>query len=379
MTSEPAAGARAIDLANRVSESLSRAIVGHEATIQQLLVAVLARGHVLLEGVPGTAKTLLVKALALTLGMEFKRVQMTPDLMPSDITGNQVFDLAGNQFHFHPGPIFTTVLLADEINRAPAKTQSALIEGMQERQVTIDGTPHALPENFTVFATQNPIEYEGTYPLPEAQLDRFMLKLLVPYPVPEAEDELLGRYNRGFDSDRLAEAGVAAVTDDAEIAQVRREIQSVNAEPGVLHYIGEIVRNTRENPNLILGCSPRAAIMLLKASKVLAGLRGRGFVTPDDVKAIALPALRHRLILRPEADIEGLSPDAILEGVLAGVEVPRYRVRLRLPVGAGSCARDAVRRRRPPSSPPPPPPSPPPRPPGAHGGSRYPPGSPALA
>jgi len=248
---------------------------------------------------------------------------MTPDLMPSDITGTQVFDLAGNRFHFRRGPIFTTVLLADEINRAPAKTQSALLEGMQERQVTVDGQRHELPEDFTVFATQNPIEYEGTYALPEAQLDRFMLKLLVPYPAPEAEDELLQRYNQGFDADRLAEAGVTPVTDDAEIAQVRREIQSVNAEPGLLHYVGEIVRSTRENPNLILGCSPRAAVMLLKASKVLAGLRGRTFVTPDDVKAIALPALRHRLILRPEADIEGLSPDAVLQGVLAGVEVPR--------------------------------------------------------
>ena len=323
MTSDSAAATRAGDLARRISDTLGKAIVGHETTIQQLLVAVLARGHVLLEGVPGTAKTLMVKALAITLGMEFKRVQMTPDLMPSDILGTNVFDLTSNEFHLRPGPIFTTILLADEINRAPAKTQSALLEGMQERQVTIDGERHVLSENFTVFATQNPIEYEGTYPLPEAQLDRFMFKLLVPYPESAAEDELLRRYHEGFDADRLEEAGVGPVTNDEELAEVRREIQSAGAEPAVLHYVGEIVRATRGNPSLVLGCSPRAAVMLLQASKVLAGLRGRGFVTPDDVKAIATPTLRHRMILRPEADIEGLSPDDVIEGVLATVPVPR--------------------------------------------------------
>lgn len=323
MTHDPFAASRAVDLTGRITATLRKAIVGHETTMQQLLVAVLARGHVLLEGVPGTAKTLLVKALSIALGMEFKRVQMTPDLMPSDILGTNVFDVSSQSFHLRQGPIFTTVLLADEINRAPAKTQSALLEGMQERQVTIDGERHVLSENFTVFATQNPIEYEGTYPLPEAQLDRFLFKLLVPYPEASAEDELLGRYHAGFDADRLAEAGVAAVTDGAELSEVRREIQGLGAEPDLLHYIGEIVRATRDNPNLVLGCSPRAAVMLLQASKVLAGLRGRSFVTPDDVKAVALPALRHRLILRPEADIEGLSPDDVIQGVLATVEVPR--------------------------------------------------------
>ncbi len=323
MTTERSVPRQASDLATRVTGSLSKAIVGHDAVIQQLLVAVLARGHVLLEGVPGTAKTLLVKALSISLGMEFKRAQMTPDLMPSDILGTNVFDLASQTFHFRPGPIFTTILLADEINRAPAKTQSALLEGMQERQVTVDGERHVLPENFTVFATQNPIEYEGTYPLPEAQLDRFTFKLLVPYPESEAEDELLQRYSDGFDADRLEEAGVTAVTSDEELGRVRREIQGIRAEPPVLHYIGEVVRATRTNPNLVLGCSPRAGVMLLQTSKTLAALRGREFLTPDDVKAIALPTLRHRLILRPEADIEGLSPDQVIEGVLATVEVPR--------------------------------------------------------
>lgn len=315
--------AHATDLAGRLSGTLGKAIVGHESTIQALLVAVLAGGHVLLEGVPGTAKTLLVKALSLALGMEFKRVQMTPDLMPSDIVGTNVYDANAQSFRLRRGPIFTTVLLADEINRAPAKTQSALLEGMQERQVTIDGERHQLPANFTVFATQNPIEYEGTYPLPEAQLDRFMLKLLIPYPAAQAEDELLKRYNEGFDADQLEAAGVKPVTDDYELATVRRQVRALSAEPAVLHYVGEVVRATRLNPNLVLGCSPRAAVMLLQASKVLAGLRGRTFVTPDDVKSMALPVLRHRIVLRPEADIEGLSADDILQGVLATVPVPR--------------------------------------------------------
>lgn len=323
MTPEGSITGRASDLVQRVNQSLSRAIVGQETPVQQLLVALLARGHVLLEGVPGTAKTLMVKALAVTLGMEFKRVQMTPDLMPSDILGTNVFDPGSRQFSLRKGPIFTTVLLADEINRAPAKTQSALLEGMQERQVTIDGERYPLPDNFTVFATQNPIEYEGTYPLPEAQLDRFLFKVIVPYPTPAAEDELLARYNSGFDADRLAEAGVVPVTEGEELMQVRREVQSLRAEADVLHYIGEIVRTTRSSPNLILGCSPRASVMLLQAAKCLSALRGREFVTPDDVKDIAIPALRHRIILRPEADIEGLSPDDVIAGVLSAVEVPR--------------------------------------------------------
>lgn len=314
---------RASELARRVTEVLQRAVVGHENTLQALLVAVLARGHVLLEGVPGTAKTLLVKALAIALGMDFKRVQMTPDLMPSDIVGTNVYDAQGQAFRLRRGPVFTTILLADEINRAPAKTQSALLEAMQERQVTVDGERHELCADFTVFATQNPVEYEGTYPLPEAQLDRFLFKLLMPYPSPEAEDQMLSRVNAGFDSDHLAEAGVQPVTSAEELGAVRASLQGLGAEPAVLHYIGEVIRATRTNPNVVLGCSPRAAVMLLQASKVLAGLRGRAFVTPDDVKAVAAPTLRHRLILRPEADIEGMTADQVIAGVLATVQVPR--------------------------------------------------------
>lgn len=314
---------RAADLARRVTEVLQKAVVGHENTLQALLVAVLARGHVLLEGVPGTAKTLLVKALAIALGVEFKRVQMTPDLMPSDILGTNVYDTHSQTFRLRRGPVFTTILLADEINRAPAKTQSALLEAMQERQVTVDGERHELPANFTVFATQNPVEYEGTYPLPEAQLDRFLFKLLMPYPSVQAEDEMLARVNAGFDPDRLAQAGVHAVTSAEELGAVRASLQHLSAQPPVVHYIGEIIRATRTHPSVVLGCSPRAAVMLLQASKVLAALRGRAFVTPDDVKAVAAPALRHRLILRPEADIEGVTADQVIAGVLATVEVPR--------------------------------------------------------
>jgi MoxR-like ATPase len=314
---------RAADLARRVTEVLQKAVVGHESTLQALLVAVLARGHVLLEGVPGTAKTLLVKALAVALGMDFKRVQMTPDLMPSDIVGTNVYEAQSQTFRLRRGPVFTTILLADEVNRAPAKTQSALLEAMQERQVTVDGERHELPANFTVFATQNPVEYEGTYPLPEAQLDRFLFKLLMPYPAAQAEDEMLARVNAGFDADRLAQAGVQPVTTAEELGAVRASLQALGAEPPVLHYIGEVIRATRTNPNVVLGCSPRAAVMLLQASKVLAGLRGRAFVTPDDVKAVAAPTLRHRLILRPEADIEGMTADQVITGVLATVEVPR--------------------------------------------------------
>jgi MoxR-like ATPase len=311
-------------LADLIRERVGRAIVGQGAVIDQVLVALLARGHALIEGVPGTAKTLLVKAVALALGRDFKRVQMTPDLMPSDITGTSVYDLPSSSFHLRRGPIFTAVLLADEINRAPAKTQSALLEGMQERQVTIDGESHRLDPDFTVFATQNPIEYEGTYPLPEAQLDRFLLKIVVNYPAEAEELEILQRRHAGFRDDDLAAVGITPVTDaDVDLAACRRAPQAVKVSDEVLRYIASLTRLTRDNPNLVLGCSPRATVMLLDASKVLAALRGREFVTPDDVKDIAPATLRHRVILRPEADIEGLSADDIIAGVLASVPVPR--------------------------------------------------------
>jgi len=310
-------------LADQVRAQMAKAIVGQDDVIEQLLVAVLARGHVLLEGVPGTAKTLMVKVLALCLGRDFSRVQMTPDLMPSDILGTSVFDLQTNSFNLRRGPIFTTFLLADEINRAPAKTQSALLEGMQERQVTIDGVGHPLDHDFTVFATQNPIEYEGTYPLPEAQLDRFLLKVIVEYPDEAEEVDILRRRHKGFRDDELAAAGIEQIGSADQLAACRQAVLGITATDEMLQYIAAITRLTRDNPQLVLGCSPRASAMLLEAAKVLAALRGRDFLTPDDVKDIAPATLRHRLILRPEADIEGLSADDVIASVLAAVPVPR--------------------------------------------------------
>ncbi len=313
----------AVKLAERLEEMMGHAIVGQRRAIQEMLVAVLAGGHVLLEGVPGVAKTLMVRALGACLGRQFTRVQMTPDLMPSDILGTYVFDAASSDFHLRRGPIFTQFLLADEINRAPAKTQSALLEGMQERQASIEGVTHPLPPEFTVFATQNPIEFEGTYPLPEAQLDRFMLKVMVEYPTLEEEDGLLRRYHEGFDAMDLAGAGLEPVVDEAALARCRAEIASVRVEDELFGYIAAITRATRDNPSVLLGCSPRASVMLLLTSRVLATLRGRDYLIPDDVKQMAPPALRHRMVLRPEADIEGLSADDIIAGVLASIEVPR--------------------------------------------------------
>jgi MoxR-like ATPase len=311
------------ELAAKIQAMVGRAIVGQERLIQETLVAVLAGGHVLLEGVPGTAKTLLVKALAIALGQEFRRVQMTPDLMPSDVLGTYVFDLNTNEFHLRKGPIFTSFLLADEVNRAPAKTQSAMLEGMQERQVTIDGVTHPLPSDFTVFATQNPIEYEGTYPLPEAQLDRFLVKLIVDYPTATEEEALLQRYHTGFDAQDLAAAGVAAATTTEELAAARRSILALTVSDEIISYIAQLIRTTRESPSLVLGCSPRASVMLLQAAKVLAALRGKDYLSPDEIKAVAPAVLRHRVVLRPEADIEGTRPDDVVRSVLAAVPVPR--------------------------------------------------------
>jgi MoxR-like ATPase len=313
----------AATLAGRVQEMMARAIVGQERVVQELLVAVLAGGHVLLEGVPGVAKTLMIRALSACLGREFRRVQMTPDLMPSDIVGTSVYDTRTADFHLRWGPIFTQMLLADEINRAPAKTQSALLEGMQERQVTIDGVTHPLPDGFTVFATQNPVEFEGTYPLPEAQLDRFMLKILVEYPSRDEEDALVARYHEGFDPMDLSSVGLTVVSDAEIMKACKAEILSVQVAPDVIGYVSEVTRATREEPSVLLGCSPRASVMLLLTSKVLAAVRGRAYLIPDDIKDMALPALRHRMILRPEADIEGLTPDDVVRQVLDSVPVPR--------------------------------------------------------
>ena len=314
---------RTYELAERVQGAVGKALVGQRRLVQECLVAVLAGGHVLIEGVPGTAKTLLVKALAIALGKDFKRVQMTPDLMPSDIVGTYVYDLERRQFRLRRGPIFTQFLLADEINRAPAKTQSALLEGMQEKQVTIEGERHPLDEDFTVFATQNPVEFEGTYPLPEAQLDRFMLKVVTDYPARDEEMALLRRFDEGFRDTDLEGAGVRQVTTPEEIRECRREIDQVTVSDEVIGYIADLARATRDHPLLTLGCSPRASAMLLLAAKTLAALRGKDYLGPDEIQAMAPATWRHRIILRPEAEVEGQRPDDVIASVIAAVPVPR--------------------------------------------------------
>ncbi len=321
--SEAAFSTATARLYRRMEDAAARALVGQRIQFELLVVALLSGGHVLLEGVPGTAKTLMAKILALLVDAQFQRIQFTPDMMPSDIVGTSVFDLQTGRFYLRQGPIFTQVLLADEINRAPAKTQSALLEAMEERQVTLDGERNALAFPFFVLATQNPVEYEGTYPLPEAQLDRFLFKVLVPYPSPDAEIELLRNYDRGFDAHELDAVGIEPVLGAEELRLVMGEIRQVTIDDDVLRYIGAIVAATRSSPDLTLGASPRASIGLLQAGKSLAAIRGRAYITPDDIKALAAPVLRHRLILRPEAEIEGLTPDRVIERTLARVPVPR--------------------------------------------------------
>jgi MoxR-like ATPase len=310
---------RAVVLA--VRDEMAKVVVGQQSVVTGLMVALLVRGHVLLEGVPGVAKTLLVKALAASLDLDFKRVQFTPDLMPSDITGQTI--LSQGQFRFREGPVFTNLLLADEVNRTPPKTQAALLEAMEERQVSVEGEARPLPEPFVVVATQNPVEYEGTYPLPEAQLDRFLLKLTVGYPTADQELEVLTRHDRGLDPHDLAAQGVTAVGGAADLARARDEVAAVRVEPPVAAYIVALVRATRDSPSLALGASPRGATMLLRAAKAWAWLGAKPFVTPDEVKAVAKPALRHRLQLRPEVELEGATADGVLDGVLASVPVPR--------------------------------------------------------
>jgi MoxR-like ATPase len=306
-----------------VRTEVAKAVVGQDGTLTGLLAALLVRGHVLLEGVPGVAKTLLVKTVAAALDVEFGRVQFTPDLMPSDVLGQTIYSPADGQFRFREGPLFTNLFLADEINRTPPKTQAALLEAMEERQVSADGTTHALPDPFIVVATQNPVEYEGTYPLPEAQLDRFLFKLIVSYPTVEQEQEVLARHDAGLDPHNIAAAGVRAVAGPAALQAAREEIARVRVDPAVLAYIVALARATRESPSLTLGVSPRGAAMVLHASKAWAWLSGRPFVTPDEVKAVARPAMRHRIQLRAELELEGATADGVLEGILATVPTPR--------------------------------------------------------
>jgi MoxR-like ATPase len=308
--------------ARAIVEQLGRVVLGQEAAVRDAVAALIARGHVLLEGVPGTAKTLLVRALSQILSLEFRRIQFTPDLMPSDLTGVNL--LAGpGTFTFRQGPIFGDLVLGDEINRAPAKTQAALLEAMQERRVTVDGVSHALPESFTVFATQNPIEFEGTYPLPEAELDRFLVKVIVGYPEEPVEQGILHRVLNGFEADTPASYGVDRVADTAGLARLRDACRRVRVEPTLVAYIAAIVRATRTAPVLTLGASPRASVALLKMAQASALLEGRAFVIPDDVKTLAPAVLRHRVTVAPELELEGVAPDVALRGIIEKIEAPR--------------------------------------------------------
>lgn len=309
--------------AETIHQEMSKAIVGQAELVELLFVALLAGGHVLLEGVPGTAKTLAVRAFARLCDASFSRIQFTPDLMPSDILGINAYDPRDGSFRMKPGPLFAGIVLADEVNRTPPKTQAALLEAMEERRVTIDGVSHALPEPFMVCATQNPIEFEGTYPLPEAQLDRFLLKIVMDYPSAEEEQGILARYQAGFRAQNLDAAGLRTVLSQGRLPVLRAEVDSVTVSPAIQKYITDIARAGRASRHMVLGPSPRAAVTLMLAAKALAAVRGRDFVTPDDVKELALPALRHRILLKPESEMEGFTPDRVLEAVLDQVEVPR--------------------------------------------------------
>jgi MoxR-like ATPase len=306
----------------RVRAEVGRAVVGQDGAVTGLLIALLARGHVLLEGVPGVAKTLLVRALSRSLSLDTKRVQFTPDLMPGDVTGSLVYDASTSDFTFRRGPVFTNILLADEINRTPPKTQSALLEAMEERQVSVDGRTLALPDPFIVAATQNPVEYEGTYVLPEAQLDRFLLKLVLDLPERDAEIEVLTRHAAGFDPRDLAAAGVSPVLDASQLAAARAAVARVGVSPDVLGYMVDLSRATRQSPSVRLGVSPRGSTALLAAAKAWAWLGGYTSITPDHVQAMVLPVLRHRVQLQPEAELEGVGAEAVLRSIVQNVRVP---------------------------------------------------------
>ncbi|HZM26798.1 MAG TPA: MoxR family ATPase [Gemmatimonadales bacterium] len=308
--------------ANDLVAALGGVVLGQEPVIREAVAALIARGHVLLEGVPGTAKTLLVRSLSLSLGLEFRRIQFTPDLMPSDITGVNQLTALGT-FSFRAGPIFGDLILGDEINRAPAKTQAALLEAMQERSVTVDGVSHPLSPAFTVFATQNPIEFEGTYPLPEAELDRFLVKIVLGYPAAETEQGVLHRVLSGFEADDPGSYGIEPGVGGVGLADLRAAARQVRVEASLVRYVTTIVRATRTTPSLTLGASPRGSVALLKLAQATALLDGRDYVVPDDVKSVAPAVLRHRISVAPELELEGVTPDAALAAILEQVEAPR--------------------------------------------------------
>ena len=307
----------------RVRAEVGKAVVGQEPAVWGVLVAMLVRGHVILEGVPGVAKTLLAKAVARSLELDFRRIQFTPDLMPSDVTGNVVYEARTGEFRFRPGPVFSNLVLADEVNRTPPKTQAALLEAMEERQVSIEGESHSLPDPFMVLATQNPVEYEGTYPLPEAQLDRFLFKLRVDYPDRESERAVMRMHDAGHDPHDLDSLGVSTAARAEDLALGAAEVVKVSVADGLVDYVLDLAEETRRNPSLTLGVSPRGAAMLLVAAKGWAYLSGRAFVTPDDVKALLKPTWRHRVVVRPEVELEGVTADAVIDSLTQRVVVPR--------------------------------------------------------
>jgi len=312
-----------LTILNRLGQSLNKFVVGQNTLVQQLLVALLAGGHVILEGVPGTGKTLIVKVLSQFIQADFRRIQLTPDILPADIIGTNIFDLNTRKFSLRKGPVFTEVLLADEINRTPPKTQSALLEAMEEQQVTLDGESIALPDLFWTIATQNPLEFEGTYPLPEAQLDRFLFKLIVDYPDAASEKQMLLNRQAGFQSRRQDLARLKPVATVENILTARQEVNAIKVDEKILDYLLALVQRSRQHPDLFLGASPRCAVAWLQTSKAQAWLTGRDFVTPDDLKSVAHPLLRHRLILRPESQLDGLQVDAVISSLLSQVTVPR--------------------------------------------------------
>ncbi|HQV04453.1 MULTISPECIES: MoxR family ATPase [unclassified Novosphingobium] len=310
-------------LAAQIRGQIGKAIVGQTETVDALLVALLAQGHVLLEGPPGTAKTFLAQCFSASLGLQFARIQFTPDLMPGDILGSNLFNFQTSQFTLTRGPIFTELLLADEINRTPPKTQAALLEAMQERRVTLDGKPHSLPDNFLVVATQNPIESQGVYPLPEAQLDRFLFKLLVAYPSAAEEAKIVATFGQQAGPPRAAEMGVEQVADAGTIAAAARAVKTVTLAETVIDYVVRLIRATRDSADLAAGASPRAAVLLANAARARAALEARDYVVPDDVKALAAPVLRHRLLLSPAAEIEGKQVEALVAEMVESTEAPR--------------------------------------------------------